>query len=271
MRATSPTLLPGWLAACRDALETNTLGHPVCFLARTDSTNKQAALWVRAGAPDGALVIADDQQAGRGRAGRVWTVEPGANLTFSAIVRPPLPLALWPLVGFAAALAVARTVEACAPALTALVKWPNDVLVDGRKIAGLLLETARAERGDGALVVGIGLNVNQTDFPGLDAARVTSLALAAGREFDRGEVLRTLLETLETMLDLCGAEGRALLFNLYTARLANLGEEVTFFETATSQPVQGRLAGLTDAGALRIDTAEGPRTFHAGDLTSHQP
>lgn len=225
---------------------------------------------MREGAPEGACVVTDDQFAGRGRAGRVWHADPATNLTLSLILRPRLPRTDWPIAGLAAAVAVARTLERFAPDTPALVKWPNDVLLGGRKVAGLLLETVRTDEADApALIVGIGLNVNQARFPDDIEARATSLHGVTGHPQDRGEVFAALLNTLEPLLNLCVGSGVGLLLRLYAARLDGLGGTVTFYETASSLPVRGRLTGLTPTGALQIATEEGLRTFHAGDLTTH--
>lgn len=262
---------PAWLEAFETRLGTHTLGRPLVYLPRTASTNTVAADLARQGAADGTLVVTDDQHAGRGRMGRAWHAAPGQNLTVSLVLRPAMPVAEWPLVGFAAAVAAARALEARLleahlPGATVHVKWPNDLVLDGRKVAGVLLETA-----PGALVLGLGLNVNQTRFDGAFVLPPTSLALATGAAHERGEVLAEVLGHLEALLPFCAGQGQSVLLNLYTARLAGLGGPVVFRETASAAPVEGRLVGLSASGTLQLETADGLRSFRAGDLTTHAP
>lgn len=249
-------------------LTTHTLGQQLHYVAQTLSTNTLAVQLAQHGAPAGTLVITDHQSGGRGRMGRAWQTAPGANLTFSLIVRPVAPLANWPFVGFAAAVAVARTLEQHAPGSVARVKWPNDVLLDKRKVCGFLLETARAADTLHSLVVGIGVNVNQQAFSGDVAGRATSLRLITGQRHDRTRLLAALLNAFEPLLGLCAGDGIDALLTLYSARLDALGEQVVFYETDTSLPVAGRLAGLASTGDLLLETASGMRTFRAGDLTT---
>ncbi len=137
-------------------------GDPHRHFARTDSTNTQARELAAAGAPHGTVVTAAEQTAGRGRQGRVWTAPPGKALLYSAIIRPLDERHL--MLPLAAPLAVCEAAEELRPGLTCGVKWPNDVQVDGRKLAGILVE-ARPQ--DGWAVIGIGLNlsISRDEFP----------------------------------------------------------------------------------------------------------
>ncbi len=260
---------PPWLADLAPRLTTHTLGRTVVYLPRTASTNAAAHDAARTHAYDGTLVLTDDQHAGRGRMGRTWQAMPEANLTFSLLVHPHGPMPDWPLIGFAAAVAIARALETHAPDSVVHVKWPNDVLLDGRKASGLLLETVHLRDAPSALVVGIGINVNQDVFPDEIAEKATSLTLATGTRHDRAAVLADVLNHFEPLMALCAGEGRRVLLHLYSARLAGLGGPVVFHESSTSQPIEGRLVGLTDTGALQLDTADGLRAFRVGDLTTH--
>lgn len=177
----------------------------VKFVPEIDSTNRLAVEWVRSGAADGAMVAADYQTAGRGRFDRTWYAPPGECLLFSLIRRLDCEPQEAPLINLAAAAALAGAVGE--EGLTARVKWPNDVLVGGRKIAGILSEAVLpgpsspgAAAGRLPVVLGVGVNVNVHDFPPQFAESATSVALEAGRPIDRLALLKRFLERLE---DLC--------------------------------------------------------------------
>jgi BirA family biotin operon repressor/biotin-[acetyl-CoA-carboxylase] ligase len=167
-----------------------TFGNPHRHFARTDSTNSRARELAAAGAPHGTVVTAAEQTAGRGRQGRTWTAPPNKALLYSAIVRPleehhmTLPLAV--------PLAVCEAAEQLNPDLVCGVKWPNDVLVDGRKLAGVLIE-ARPQ--DGWAVIGVGLNIaiEEGDFPEELRDRATSVFPDDRRTQERGSAGRSPL------------------------------------------------------------------------------
>jgi BirA family biotin operon repressor/biotin-[acetyl-CoA-carboxylase] ligase len=151
---------------------------------------------MEAGEPEGSLVLAEEQMQGRGRRQRAWHSPSGLGVYASLILRPSLQAELLPLVSFAAAVGVVRALESLS--LTARIKWPNDILLGGKKAGGLLAEA----RGDGpgvGVVVGLGLNVNQEekDFPPELRGRITSLLLASGRAWDRHRVLSAILRAWE--------------------------------------------------------------------------
>src|SRR5581483_105763 len=153
--------------------------------AEIDSTQRLARDLARAGAEEGTCVVAEAQSAGRGRLGRTWHSPPGTNLYCSVVLRPPLAPAAVPA-------AVAETTT-----LSAEIKWPNDVLVGGRKVAGILTELEAELERVRFVIVGIGVNLNTTAFPAELAERATSLALASGRPVDRAAFTGRLLAALE--------------------------------------------------------------------------
>ena len=150
------------------------------------STNDEARRLAELGAADGCVVLTDRQSAGRGRRGADWFAAAGQSLAFSIIVRPAEPKALWPRLALAAGLAVAEAAETCAGEVG--IKWPNDVWIARRKVAGILVEA-----GQDFAVVGIGINVNSSSFPPELTEIATSLALAAGQAQDRAHVLTSVL------------------------------------------------------------------------------
>lgn len=184
------------------------LGRPLTVVAETGSTNDDARRAAAAGAPHGAAFLADAQTLGRGRGGRPWHSPPGENLYLSVVLRPRLPArsvaAIALVVGLAVASVVDRRLAAidrrAAPsgraAAGAQIKWPNDVLVDGRKLSGILVEGQLRGELVSSLVVGVGLNVHATGFPPELAERATSLAMlgdeGASREVLAAELLKAL-------------------------------------------------------------------------------
>lgn len=153
------------------------VGLPCTLLESVDSTNDEAKRSARSGAPHGSLWVAETQTNGRGRQGRAWVSPRGEGLTFSVLLRAPMPLERLPLISLAAGLAVRDAIARVVIDEPVLVKWPNDVVVGGKKIAGILAESivcgGRAE----AVVVGVGINVHTRQFPAEIADRATSVAL----------------------------------------------------------------------------------------------
>lgn len=257
----------------QDRLATDRFGRAMRGFEEVGSTNERAAAWATDGAPEGAVVLAEYQATGRGRHGRSWTADKGQNLLFSVVLRPRLEADRWSLITVAAGVAVAETVEAFVRPHRATIKWPNDVLLEGRKTCGILLESSLSTPDpDTVVVLGIGLNVNQTDFPDALADTATSLRLTTGRAVPRAPLLSRLLGALERRYDAVQSRrpsGEAVR-RVFQERLAALGEETTLRLTGTDQTVTGTVKGITPEGALRLETAEGLRTMHAGEVTTQQ-
>lgn len=253
-----------------------TVWRDVRLLETSPSTNAVAAEAARAGDGEGLVVVADHQTAGRGRLDRVWTTPPGTALTFSVLLAPDgVPLRRWPWLPLLVGIAVAEGVRR-ATGVEAVLKWPNDVLVEGaapgagpgRKLAGILVE--RVERPAGAVaVVGVGINVGARAEE-LPVPTATSLVLerSDGRTPDRTVVLREVLRTLEALYLQWHAEqgdpARGLHAS-YVRRCASLGREVH-----VDLPDGSSFAGIAEAidgdGALVVAAGADRRTFHAGDV-----
>jgi BirA family biotin operon repressor/biotin-[acetyl-CoA-carboxylase] ligase len=171
-------------------------------LGQVDSTQRVAFALASAGAPDRTVVVADVQTAGRGRRGRAWHAEAGTSLLASIVVRPRLAPWRLPTLSIAAAVAVAEAV-ARVTGVEARLKWPNDVVVGGRKLAGILLES----RSDPApvVVIGVGVNLRQRAFPEPLASRATSVALEGGRALAPDVVLAAVLEDFDAVRTLLEA------------------------------------------------------------------
>jgi BirA family biotin operon repressor/biotin-[acetyl-CoA-carboxylase] ligase len=247
------------------ALETERFGRSVRSSAACPSTNAEAAAWARTGAPEGALVLTDHQTAGRGRLGRRWDDAPGQNLLFSLVLRPALPPTQLGLVTLAGGLAVADAVAAWTDPVEPRIKWPNDVLLNGRKCCGMLLESSLGPAP--FVVLGIGLNVNQDAFPEPLAERATSLRLETGRLVPRVAVLARLLARLEYWTDRLARGEAAAVRHAFAERMVGHGEPARLHVAADGEPLDGIVDGIDVTGALRLRTADGLRIVHAGDVT----
>ena len=226
------------------------LGVSSLVLGETPSTMDEAWRAIGEGAPHGFVVIADRQSAGRGSHGRRWESPGGQDLYLSAVARETAPR---PTMTLAVALAVAEVVERFAPDARVRVKWPNDVLADEAKVAGILCES-RSRGGHFDAVIGVGLNVNRERFaPAIEA---TSLRRLAGAPLDRGAVLQALLGAMERWLD----ERPEVVVRALDAHLAWRGERVCVDQ------LEGDLIGVAPTGGLRLRVDGVERVLHAGRL-----
>lgn len=267
------TSTPGGLTEGEIAsgLLTEWLGRSLVCKALTGSTNSDASALGRSGAPEGTVVVADAQTAGRGRLGRSWVSRPGLNLYMSILLRPRIVPAAAPQLALVAGLAVAEAFEEEGAA--ASIKWPNDVLLGGRKACGILTELeAEADRVE-FVVVGIGVNLNSVDedFPPELRTRATSLRLARGREVERARFAGQLLSRFERCYERFRAHGFGGLASEWERRSALVGRELTV--EGPGEVLRGEYAGVDADGALLLRQlgADGQageiRRVLAGDVT----
>lgn len=252
-------------------LATDRFGQTMRSFDEVGSTNERAAAWAKEGAPEGATVLTDYQTTGRGRHGRAWSADRGRNLLFSIVLRPHLPPDRLSLITVAAGVAVAEAVDAFVSPYQSAIEWPNDVLLEGRKTCGILLESSLTPPHDETVVVlGVGLNVNQTDFPEALADTATSLHLTTGRPVPRAALLERLFETLERRYDAVQGDAAASVRAAFERRLTGLHEQTTLRAPSSDQTLSGTAEGITETGALRLRTPDGPVTVHAGDVTTQR-
>lgn len=195
------TFLPEWVVLERERQNRGErrFGHVVCYRPAMDSTNERARQLAERGAPEGCVVFCDEQRAGRARRGRTWYSPPGRSLYMTVLLRPQLPMHHVPQLTLVTAVAVTQCLRDCFRIDAAEIKWPNDVLIHGKKVCGILVEAVGHLEALDYAVVGIGLNVNGTTeyFPEEVRGRATTLEAAAGRSFDRLDVLLGVLDALE--------------------------------------------------------------------------
>ena len=263
------TLLPDAIAS---ALTTERFGQSLRYHHAVGSTNAVAADWAREGAPEGAVVLAEQQTAGRGRHGRSWVAPPHQALTGSVVLRPELPTELLSLIPLAASLAVADVLSTYPLADPPQIKWPNDVLIGGRKCCGMLLETSMRATGGASprrspVVLGIGLNVNQTELP--SGAGATSLRMQVGRSVPRAPLWAALMKQLEARYDaLHDPNARTALRTAYTEQMLHYGKTITVRVPGAERTATGTVVGIDPSGALRLRTPRGVQAFHAGEVTT---
>ncbi len=247
-------------------IETRRIGTRIVVKVETGSTNDD--LWGLAtrGAEEGTVVIAEAQRAGKGRRGRRWVSPGGKNLYLSVLLRPPIPPPGASLVTLMAAVALCATLEK-AYGLRPRIKWPNDVLLEGKKTAGILAEMHAEEERIHFLVLGIGVNLNMEPgmFPPDLRYPATSVRMVLGRPVERVPFARKLLETLdhgyEDLLQGRGAE----IMEAWTDRCAHPGVWLTV-ETAAGIR-EGRFLGLDEDGAMLLEVSRGrSEKVRAGDV-----
>lgn len=252
----------------RDRLSTDRFGQPMRGVEEVGSTNEAAAAWASEGAPNGAVVLTEYQTTGRGRHGRTWAADKGQNLLFSIVLRPQLAPDRLSLITVAAGVAVADAIEPFVSPHRSTIEWPNDVLLEGRKTCGILLESSLAPPDETVVVLGIGLNVNQTAFPDALEDTATSLRLTTGRPVPRAELLTHLLTALERRYDAIQNDRADAVRAAFEDRLSTLHEHTTLRVPETDHTLSGTVTGITETGALRLRTADETRTVHAGDVTT---
>jgi BirA family transcriptional regulator, biotin operon repressor / biotin---[acetyl-CoA-carboxylase] ligase len=242
---------------------TGWLGAELIELAACDSTNDEAAARAAAGAPHGAVVTAAEQRRGRGRLGRSWYSPPGENLYLSCVLRPDRRPAALPPITLAAGVAVAEVVAGFG--VRPSVKWPNDVVVAGSKLAGILTEmSTRGERLD-FLVLGIGVNLGSRSFPPELAGAATSIALETGRAVSPAEFRARLLPGLESWLDRFFRGGLAEVGPAWTQWSGMAGARVRV--SAGGRAIEGTALGIGEDGSLDVRDDTGHHvSVTAGDV-----
>ncbi|HOJ98955.1 MAG TPA: biotin--[acetyl-CoA-carboxylase] ligase [Termitinemataceae bacterium] len=246
----------------------NPFGGPVYYLRETSSTQDEARRLVAAGTPNGTVVLTDYQSAGRGRGqGRSWQAPPGENLLCTIILQYQSLTDFPPAASIRVGLAVARAIEPYV-SIPVYIKWPNDVILQDKKVCGILCEGAGT-----ALLIGIGLNIHQRDFPPELASRATSLALIQDMQtgtsstplaLDRNSILSRILEELQQALSPDTSWQREV-----ERRLYKRGEIVSFVPGLpdTGPAIEGILEGVSPEGALVLRSFDGiPQSFVSGEI-----
>jgi BirA family biotin operon repressor/biotin-[acetyl-CoA-carboxylase] ligase len=237
-------------------------GSSLTVQQSTASTMDDASAAAAAGAKDGHLVLADQQTRGRGAHGREWLSPPGSDLYFSVVTRPAVEPASTALITLATGLGVRDAVASLLPESAVLVKWPNDVLIERRKCAGVLVESRTVGMRIDSVIIGVGLNVNRTQWPAELASAATSLRAGRGGEepFDRADVLAVLLSHIERWVTRFIKDGATVVVDGLRPHLALVGERVRWEEG------EGVFDGIGPDGAARVRTEAGVVSLHAAHI-----
>jgi BirA family biotin operon repressor/biotin-[acetyl-CoA-carboxylase] ligase len=219
-----------------------------------DSTMTQAAALAAAGCPSDTVVVAEEQTAGQGRLGRSWHSERGAGLYMSQVLRTKICPDSLPVVTLALGLATAEAITAVA-GVPCDLRWPNDVLVGGKKCAGILVQLH--ER---ALIAGVGINVNHASFPPEIAGIATSLRIATGREHSRERLLDALIAAIDAHVDTLMGDGKNAVLRAFAAASSYVQGRRVVVEQGDSQ-LEGTTAGLDPQGFLVLRQNDGRRTL----------
>lgn len=247
--------VPSFLARVDDSL-----WRRADFVTSTGSTNADLVQRLRAGEDAGAILVAGEQTAGRGRLARAWESPAGSSVAMSLSVEPTQPIDRWGWLSLLAGVAVAEGIRACAPGLDVGVKWPNDVLIAGRKVCGILSE--RVERdGRAFAVVGIGINVSLTREQ-LPVPTATSLALE-GVEVEMEDLVAEVCAAFAMRLREWDRDGH--LRDAYEAVSASIGAELTITLPGGALRA-GRGVGVAEDGAILVESERGVEAFNVGDV-----
>ena len=241
------------------------VGRELVCLSEADSTNTRAKQLAEEGYPEGTLVVAEYQSAGRGRRGREWEGPSGAGIYMTLVLKPEIEPDNASMLTLIAALAV----SAAARKLTGRsvgIKWPNDIVMNGKKICGILTEMSLQSDHIDHIVIGIGINVHNEHFPEEIAGVATSLYLETGEHYRRAVLIEEIWEQFEHYYgifmetwDLGG------LIKEYNAHLVNMNQEVKVLDPR--EPFEGRSMGITARGELMVDTREGCRLVSSGEVS----
>jgi len=254
-------------------IPTEFIGKEVLFFDELDSTNTKASKLAREGVVEGTVVIAESQSKGRGRIERSWYSPPGANIYTSIILRPKLPPQATQTITLVSAVALAEAIEETAGVRPSL-KWPNDILVGGKKVAGILTEMSSESDRVKHIIIGIGINVNieVTDLPGGLRYPASSLKHESGSKIDRTELVRNLYSRLEKWYKILLSDGSEEIVETWREYFTFVGKEIRIegYRGIGAEPVitEGICLGIDSDGALLIKERSGAiERVVAGDMT----
>lgn len=247
-------------------LKSHVMGAEIHCYRTVGSTNETARRLAESGAPEGTLVIAEKQTRGRGRLGRSWHSPIGLGLYFSLVLRPQLTFLQVPALSYVSALAICRTIEQ-KYRLEPQIKWPNDCLINGKKVAGILVELSAELDRIGYAVLGIGINVNAqaTDFPLGLRGKAGSLAIEVGQKCNRVEFLQQLLYEFERAYLNFQRYGFRFIGPELVKRSLVINKKVSL--KVGARKIVGMALGFDENGGLRIMTKDGVKTVTAGEIS----
>ena len=241
-------------------------GKPVLVLKETDSTNIQCAKLAAEGWPEGALVAAERQWAGKGRRGRTWVSPSGTGIWMSLLLRPHIPADKASMLTLVAALAVQKGIQE-ETGLASEIKWPNDLVIGQKKICGILTEMSTEMTWINYVVIGIGINVNQNEFPEELKDCASSLKMETGRRFRRSHLIAAVMEHFEMYYEQFLQEGSLAGFRKeYNELLVNKDRQVKILEPGNHY--EAYALGINDTGELIVEKEDGSaQNIFAGEVS----
>ena len=239
----------------RQEIGDNQIGHRIVHYFRIESTNTTALELAAKGAAHGTVVVAEEQTAGRGRFGRTWYSERSSGIYTSIILRPSLAPAVAPVLTLMAAVAAHQAISSTT-GLPVDIRWPNDVLVDGKKVCGILTEMSAEVDRLHAVVLGIGINVNHREMPSELKITATSLCIEAGKSISRAQILVALLKEVERKYHLLLDEGSAAIARRWAAA-STFAQGKRIRVLAGAGEFLATTVGLEPSGALRVRREDG--------------
>ncbi|HEY0827782.1 MAG TPA: biotin--[acetyl-CoA-carboxylase] ligase [Bacilli bacterium] len=251
-------------------LQTKFMGRSLHYYDKVDSTQSIAHSLVAGGAKEGAVVIAEQQTAGRGRMGRNWFSPAGKGVWLSIVLTPQIPLQLSPQLTLLVSVALCRTITNLLP-VDIGIKWPNDLLIKGKKVSGILLESSTEDERLRYVIAGIGISVNLTreDYPAELQDIATSLLIESGSEVNREELIAAFLQEFEDLYAIIHQQGFAPIRLLWEALSISLHRPI---KVHTSRGrVEGIAQSIDDSGALIIKLKDGQEVkIYSGDVEVHR-
>ncbi len=245
--------------------KTRWAGIKTCYYPVVDSTNIKAGQLAQEGYPHGTLVVADRQDAGRGRRGKAWSSPSGVNVYMTLMIKPEIAIGNASMLTLVAALAVARAIRRQTQ-LEASIKWPNDIVLGGKKVCGILTELNIQIDYIDHIVIGIGINVHNESFPEEIAQTATSLFLETGKHFKRAKVIEDVLECFEHYYDeYLKTQDLSGLMEEYNAMLANRGKRVRVLDP--KEPFEGTAVGIDERGELLVNYEGKVRKVVSGEVS----
>ena len=247
-------------------LQTERMGRQIRYFSRIDSTNQYAKRIAEEGAPDGTLIIADEQTAGKGRSGRTWVTPPAEAIAFTLLLRPKLSPDRISMVTLVMGLAVTNAVNSLY-GVSAGIKWPNDVVIKGRKLCGILTEMSAEVRQVNYIVIGVGINANLTSFPEEIREIATSLRLELGCDINRAELIACVMTEFERLYAEFEAQGDlGAVMQEYNELCLNAGSKVRVLDP--NGEYTGTSRGINSMGELLVETEDGKmQEVYAGEVS----
>ena len=245
--------------------KTSWAGKEIFYYDVIDSTNTRAKQLAEEGHGTGTLVVADRQDAGRGRRGRSWEGPAGSGIYMTLVLKPEINPNNASMLTLVAALAVSGAISTCA-GVQAGIKWPNDIVMDGKKVCGILTEMSAQFDYVNHIVVGIGINVHNESFPKEIEDVATSIYLQSGEHINRARLIEEILEQFERYYAIyLKTEDLSGLVNEYNSRLVNMQQKVRVLDP--NEPYEGKAMGITGRGELIVDTWESRKLVSSGEVS----